>query len=109
VYDLVAKAGSAANGVRARHGRRYGDSARFAIGKGQAGAPWLRFARAAAVTHFAQLGKDLTEALEKIPARHSPYPAQAVLPVVLADIAGGQRPTCRSRKVGPGPVSSPMS
>jgi|HubBroStandDraft_4_1064222.scaffolds.fasta_scaffold544376_2 hypothetical protein len=62
-----------------------------------------------AVTDFAQLGKDLTEVLEKVPARHSPYPAQAVLPVVLADIAGSQRPICRSRKVGPGPVSSPMS
>src|SRR4051812_7696585 len=39
MYDSVARAGPIeANGVRARHGRRYGDSAGFATGRGQAGA-----------------------------------------------------------------------
>src|ERR1019366_9821069 len=43
VYDLVVEARSTeGNGVCARHGRFYGDSAGFAIGEGQAGACCFR-------------------------------------------------------------------
>jgi hypothetical protein len=44
VYDLVAEAGSTeANGVRARHGGRYGDFAGFAGRRGQAVAGRFRW------------------------------------------------------------------
>ena len=44
MYDLASQTGSTeGNGVRARHGRRYGDSAWFATGRGKAGALGLRW------------------------------------------------------------------